>query len=73
VTVTAGVVEPRYPSFKGLAAAKSKPVEELTVVELGLDPSQSVFSGAAAGDLGKAVKAREAGEIVVDAGEVMSA
>ncbi len=27
VTVTAGVVEPRYPSFKGIMAAKSKPVE----------------------------------------------
>ena len=27
VSVTAGVVEPRYPSFKGIMAAKSKPVE----------------------------------------------
>ena len=27
VTVTAGVVEPRYPSFKGIMAAKSKPVD----------------------------------------------
>src|SRR5690606_25586652 len=26
VSVTAGVVEPRYPSFKGIMAAKSKPV-----------------------------------------------
>ena len=31
VTVTAGVVEPRYPSFKGIMAAKSKPLEQLTV------------------------------------------
>lgn len=70
VTVTAGVVEPRYPSFKGLAAAKSKPVEELTVVELGLDPSQVGFSGARQQVISvRAVKAREAGEIVVDAGE----
>jgi electron transfer flavoprotein beta subunit len=30
VSVTAGVVEPRYPSFKGIMAAKSKPVEEVT-------------------------------------------
>ena len=29
VSVTAGVVEPRYPSFKGIMAAKKKPVEEL--------------------------------------------
>jgi electron transfer flavoprotein beta subunit len=30
VTVTAGVVEPRYASFKGIMAAKSKPLEVLT-------------------------------------------
>ena len=28
VSVTAGVVEPRYPSFKGIMAAKSKPVDD---------------------------------------------
>src|SRR4029077_19384675 len=28
VSVTAGVVEPRYPSFKGIMAAKNKPVDE---------------------------------------------
>ena len=28
VSVTAGVVEPRYPSFKGIMAAKSKPVDQ---------------------------------------------
>ena len=39
VTVTAGVVEPRYPSFKGIMAAKSKPVDNLTVADLGLDTS----------------------------------
>jgi electron transfer flavoprotein beta subunit len=27
--VTAGVVEPRYPSFKGIMAAKNKPVDEV--------------------------------------------
>src|SRR5204863_3297547 len=40
VTVTAGVVEPRYPSFKGIMAAKNKPVEELKVADLGIDASQ---------------------------------
>src|SRR5881394_2847680 len=40
VTVTAGVVEPRYPSFKGIMAAKNKPVEELKVADLGVDASQ---------------------------------
>src|SRR5215204_6488006 len=40
VSVTAGVVEPRYPSFKGIMAAKSKPVDEKTVADLGLDAAQ---------------------------------
>ena len=30
VSVTAGVVEPRYPSFKGIMAAKNKPVDQVT-------------------------------------------
>src|SRR6188472_3295347 len=46
VSVTAGVVEPRYPSFKGIMAAKSKPVEELTVADLGLDAAQVGAAGA---------------------------
>jgi electron transfer flavoprotein beta subunit len=36
VTVTAGATEPRYPSLKGIMAAKSKPVERLTAAELGV-------------------------------------
>jgi electron transfer flavoprotein beta subunit len=40
VTVTAGATEPRYPSLKGVMAAKSKPIETLSVSELGL-PSES--------------------------------
>ena len=50
VTVTAGVVEPRYPSFKGIMAAKNKPVDELTVADLGLDADQVGWAGAAPGD-----------------------
>jgi electron transfer flavoprotein beta subunit len=36
VTVTAGATEPRYPSLKGVMAAKSKPVETLSLGDLGL-------------------------------------
>jgi electron transfer flavoprotein beta subunit len=36
VTVTSGATEPRYPSLKGVMAAKSKPVETVTVADLGL-------------------------------------
>ena len=34
VSVTAGVVEPRYPSFKGIMAAKNKPGEDLDLAGL---------------------------------------
>lgn len=40
VSVTAGVVEPRYPTFKGIMAAKSKPVETLTVSDLDLSGTE---------------------------------
>jgi electron transfer flavoprotein beta subunit len=68
VSVTAGVVEPRYPSFKGIMAAKNKPVDTLTVSDLGL----SGVGGASAGQEITAVDAapeRQAGEIVQDEGE----
>ena len=37
VSVTAGVVEPRYPTFKGIMDAKKKPVETKTVSDLGVE------------------------------------
>jgi electron transfer flavoprotein beta subunit len=36
ITVTAGATEPRYPSLKGIMAAKQKPLEQLDVEALGL-------------------------------------
>jgi electron transfer flavoprotein beta subunit len=70
VTVTAGVVEPRYPSFKGIMAAKSKPVDTLTVADLGIEASQVGAAGAREEitDVSEA-EARAAGEIVVDEGD----
>jgi electron transfer flavoprotein beta subunit len=67
ITVTAGVVEPRYPSFKGIMAAKGKPVEELTVAELGLD-LVAVTARQAVRSV-RAAEARAAGEVVVDEGD----
>jgi electron transfer flavoprotein beta subunit len=70
VTVTAGVVEPRYPSFKGIMAAKSKPVDQLTIADLGLDASQVGAAGAGQQIVNvAAAEARAAGEVVVDEGE----
>jgi electron transfer flavoprotein beta subunit len=64
------VVEPRYPSFKGIMAAKSKPVDQLTVADLGLEAGS--VGAAGAGQEIQAVDdapARQAGEIVEDDGE----
>jgi electron transfer flavoprotein beta subunit len=70
VSVTAGVVEPRYPSFKGIMAAKSKPVDEVKVADLGLDASVVGWTGAGQ-EIVSVDKAeeRQAGEIVEDDGE----
>jgi electron transfer flavoprotein beta subunit len=65
ISVTAGVVEPRYPSFKGIMAAKSKPVDNVTAGDLGVTPvswEQSIVAVEQA-------PAREAGEIIEDDGE----
>jgi electron transfer flavoprotein beta subunit len=69
VSVTAGVVEPRYPSFKGIMAAKSKPVDVVTVADIGLEAGQVGATGARQEitDVSK-VEARAGGEIVVDDG-----
>lgn len=70
VSVTAGVVEPRYPSFKGIMAAKSKPVDELTVADLGLDAGQVGWAGGQQEIVDvSAAEARQAGEIIEDDGE----
>lgn len=64
VTVTAGVVEPRYPTFKGIMDAKKKPVETLTVMDLGVEasPEQKVLSVVAAPE-------RSGGRRIEDDGE----
>ncbi|SRR5579875_2868863 len=70
VTVTAGVVEPRYPSFKGIMAARSKPIDVLTLADLGLAPADVGAAGARqeVTQVSEA-EARTAGEIVEDDGE----
>jgi electron transfer flavoprotein beta subunit len=39
VTVTGSATEPRYPTLKGIMAAKSKPLEQLSLTDLGLSES----------------------------------
>ncbi len=70
VSVTAGVVEPRYPSFKGIMAAKNKPIERLGLSDLGIDPATVGLAGARQEVVSVvAAEARDAGEIVVDEGD----
>lgn len=45
ISVTDRTGEARYPSFKGILAAKKKHIERLSLAELGIDPAQVGFSG----------------------------
>lgn len=70
VSVVEKINEPRYPSFKGIMAAKKKPVETLTVADLGLEPA--VVGASAAWSEVKDFAARPpkaAGVVVTDQGD----
>jgi electron transfer flavoprotein beta subunit len=67
VTVTAGVNEPRYPSFKGIMAAKKKPHEQLNLADLNLR-AEDLAPDQRVEDL-TSVEERRAGEVVADDGE----
>jgi electron transfer flavoprotein beta subunit len=70
VSVTAGVVEPRYPSFKGIMAAKNKPVDAVTASDLGLAADQVGWAGARQKIVSVgAAPERQAGEKIEDDGE----
>ena len=70
VSVTDQINEPRYPSFKGIMAAKKKPVEEWALADLGVDASQ-VGLEAAWTKVESFTKRppREQGQIVTDDGD----
>jgi electron transfer flavoprotein beta subunit len=69
VTVTAGVVEPRYASFKGIMAAKSKPLDVLSVSDLNLASETGVTGARQEITAVVAAEARNAGEKHVDEGD----
>lgn len=66
ITVTAGVNEPRYPTFKGIMQAKTKPVDQLKVGDLGLPADEASASQTVAAV--NPAPARGAGEVVTDDG-----
>ncbi|TFH98713.1 electron transfer flavoprotein subunit beta/FixA family protein [Micrococcus lylae] len=69
VFVTERVAEPRFPNFKGIMAAKKKPLERLSTEDLGLKagpahaPVRSVMVSASE------APAKEAGTVIVDDGQ----
>ena len=42
ISVTASGVEPRYPNFKDIMAAKSKPIEQVSLSELSISSTQNL-------------------------------
>ncbi|MCB2223308.1 MAG: electron transfer flavoprotein subunit beta/FixA family protein [Actinobacteria bacterium] len=74
VAVTSGAVEPRYPTFKGIMAAKSKPVEQPTAADLGI--AADAIGEAGSGQEITSVEdapSRTAGTKIVDEGEAFQA
>ena len=70
VSVTDQSGEARYPSFKGIMAAKKKPVESLDLDDLGIEADEVGLAGSwTAVDSATARPARTAGTIVKDEGE----
>ncbi|HJU96969.1 MAG TPA: electron transfer flavoprotein subunit beta/FixA family protein [Jiangellaceae bacterium] len=70
VSVTDQINEPRYPSFKGIMAAKKKPFETWSLADLGVDPAE-VGLAAAWSVVEEITKRppRSAGEVVTDEGD----
>lgn len=70
VSVTDQINEPRYPSFKGIMAAKKKPVEEWALTDLGVDAGQVGLANAwTAVESTTKRPPREQGTIVTDEGD----
>ena len=69
VSVNEKIHEPRYPSFKGIMAAKKKPVTTLSLADAGIDPAEVGLANA----LSTVVEAtprppRTAGQKIIDDG-----
>ncbi|WP_406691960.1 electron transfer flavoprotein subunit beta/FixA family protein [Saccharopolyspora sp. ID03-671] len=70
VSVTEKINEPRYPSFKGIMAAKKKPVTVLSAADAGIDPAEFGLANADSQVVESAPKPpKQAGQRVTDEGE----
>ncbi len=70
VSVVEKINEPRYPSFKGIMAAKKKPVQILSLADAGIDPAHVGLAASATEVVSFASRpARQAGTTVKDEGD----
>ena len=70
VSVTDQAGEARYPAFRSIMLAKKKPIETLTVADLGVDPARLGLGAAAVRVLDiSPTPPRDAGAVLVDDGD----
>ena len=70
VSVVEKINEPRYPSFKGIMAAKKKPVQTLAIGDLGVDAGDVGLGGSRSTvESFEAAPPRQAGTVVKDEGD----
>ncbi|HET7013694.1 MAG TPA: electron transfer flavoprotein subunit beta/FixA family protein [Streptosporangiaceae bacterium] len=70
VSVVEKINEPRYPSFKGIMAAKKKPVQTWSLADVELDPAQVGLANAGSEVVSFAKRPpRQAGTVVADEGD----
>ena len=70
VSVVEKINEPRYPSFKGIMAAKKKPVQTMSLADAGIDATQVGLANAATTVADFAPRPpRAAGVVVTDEGD----
>ncbi len=70
IAVGDAINEPRYPSFKGIMAAKKKPVQTLSLADAGIDPAAVGLGGAATEVVDHTQRPpRQAGTVVKDEGD----
>ncbi|GAB3082467.1 electron transfer flavoprotein subunit beta/FixA family protein [Corynebacterium aquatimens] len=67
ISVTEHFPDPRYPNFKGLMAAKKKPLNTVALADLGIDPEDFSHARSIMIDIAER-PAREAGTIIHDDG-----
>jgi electron transfer flavoprotein beta subunit len=70
VSVVEKTNEPRYPSFKGIMAAKKKPLTTLSIADAGIDPADVGLANATSAVVDFTARPpRQAGQIVTDGGD----